>query len=192
MTNGREVRIRPPKDSPYELLELVERCYKENPDKKNLQELRDYLEEKPNLFRVVIDLAKVVQDQLIENIIHQPAGQVGVEAQINNMRIEMAYEKSSVLERLLIDNIINCWLRLQWVEMLLSDQSNKEQASIRVFEFWEKRLSASQRRYLRVCETLARVRKLTRNTPMLQVNIATERGQQVNIAGDIMKNGKKD
>ena len=192
MTNGREVRIRPPKDSPYELLELVERCYKENPDKKNLQELRDYLEEKPNLFRVVIDLAKVVQDQLIENIIHQPAGQVGVEAQINNMRIEMAYEESSVLERLLIDNIINCWLRLQWVEMLLSGQSNKEQVSLRIVEYWEKRLSASQRRYLRVCETLARVRKLTRNTPMLQVNIATERGQQVNIAGDIVKNGSPD
>ena len=191
MTNGMEVRVRPPKDTPDELLELIGRCYMENPDMKDLQELREYLEEKPNLFRAVIDMAKVVQDKLIENIIHQPAGQVGIEAQINNIRIEMAYDQSPILECLLVDNIINCWLRLQWVEMQLSGQSNEEQVSMRVVEYWEKRLSASQRRYLRACETLARVRKLTRNTPMLQVNIATERGQQVNIAGDVVKNDKK-
>ncbi|MFC2052846.1 hypothetical protein ACFLV7_00910 [Chloroflexota bacterium] len=192
MTDGLQVRVRPPKDAPDELLELIGRCYKENPDKKDLQGLREYLEEKPNLFRAVIDLAKIVQDKLIEDIIHQPAGQVGIEAQINNIRIEMAYEESSVLERLLIDNIINCWLRLQWVEIQLSGQSNEEQVSLRIVEYWEKRLSASQRRYLRACDTLARVRKLTRNTPMLQVNIATESGQQVNIAGDIVKNGSPD
>jgi len=192
MSDALQVNVRPPKDTPNELLEIIEKCYQENPDKKDLQELRGYLEGKPNLFRAVIDFAKIVQDKLIEDIIHQPAGQVGIEAQVNNVRIEMAYEDSSVLERLLIDNIINCWLRLQWVEMQLSGQLNKEQVSIRVVEYWEKRLSTSQRRYLRVCETLARVRKLTRNTPMLQVNIATERGQQVNIAGDIVKNDKKD
>ena len=122
ITNGMEVRVRPPKVSPDELLKLVGLYYMENPDNKDLVELRDYLEEKPNLFRVVIDLAKVEKDKLIDNIIHQPAGQVGVEAQINNMHIEVAYQESSVLERLLIDNIINCWLRLQWVEMRLSGQ----------------------------------------------------------------------
>ena len=191
MTDGLHIKVRPPKDTPDELLNLVERCYKENPNKRDLQELRDYLDEKPNLFRAVIDMAKVVQDKLIEDIIHQPAGQVGIEAQINTILIEMAYEESPVLERLLIDNIINCWLRLQWVELQLTRLVKTEQVSMRVVEYWEKRLSASQRRYLRVCETLARVRKLTRNTPMLQVNIATERGQQVNIAGDIVKNNKK-
>jgi len=45
-----------------------------------------------------------------------------------------------------------------------------------------RRLAASQRRYLRACETLARVRKMVRTTPALQVNIATAGGQQVNVA----------
>jgi len=148
--------------------------------------MRDYLKEKPNLFREVIDLAKVVQDKLIENTIHQPARQVGIAAQINNKCIEMAFEESSGLDRLLIDNIINCWLQLHWVEMQLSGQSNNEQVSIRVVEYWEKRHSASQRRYLRVCETLARVRKLTSNTQMLQVNITADKRQQVNVAGDVI------
>jgi hypothetical protein len=48
-------------------------------------------------------------------------------------------------------------------------------------EYWEKRLSAAQRRYLRACETLARVRKLTLGTLALQVNIAAAGGQQVNM-----------
>ena len=33
----------------------------------------------------------------------------------------------------------------------------------------------------RACETLVRVRKLSRNTPALQFNIATSGGQQVNL-----------
>ena len=48
--------------------------------------------------------------------------------------------------------------------------------------YWEKRLSAAQRRFTRACETLARVRKLSRNTPALQFNIATSGGQQVNLS----------
>lgn len=44
---------------------------------------------------------------------------------------------------------------------------------------FSRRLSAAQRRFTRACETLARVRKLSRNTPTLQFNIATNGGQQV-------------
>lgn len=55
--------------------------------------------------------------------------------------------------------------------------------------YCEKRLSAAQRRFTRACETLARVRKLSRNTPALQLNIATSGGQQVNVAnGKQMRN----
>ena len=187
MTDGLVVKVRPPKDTPDELLNLVERCYKENPNKRDLQELRDYLDEKPHLFRAVLDMGKVVQARLIEVFVLPPAGQIGIEAQIKKIRKEMAYDQSQILECLLIDNIINCWLRLQWVEMQLTGLVNTEQVSIRVVEYWEKRLSASQRRYLRVCETLARIRKLTRNTPVFQMNFATEKGQQVNVAGDVIK-----
>ena len=51
-------------------------------------------------------------------------------------------------------------------------------------DHWERRLSAAQRRYLRACESLARVRKLGRTTPALQLNIATHGGQQVNVVTD--------
>ena len=44
--------------------------------------------------------------------------------------------------------------------------------------YWERKLSAIQHRYLRAIETLSRVRKLM-GVPMVQINIATEGGQQV-------------
>jgi hypothetical protein len=53
--------------------------------------------------------------------------------------------------------------------------------------FWDKRLSAGQRRYLRACETLARVRKITRAT--MQINIAGPGSQQLNVAGDLVTKG---
>ena len=51
-------------------------------------------------------------------------------------------------------------------------------------QYWEKRLSAVQGRYLRALTTLARIRKM--GLPAMQVNIATEGGQQVNIAGVVV------
>ena len=47
--------------------------------------------------------------------------------------------------------------------------------------YWDRRLSAAQKRFTRACETLARVRKLSLNTPALQFNIAANGGQQVNL-----------
>ena len=48
--------------------------------------------------------------------------------------------------------------------------------------YWEKRLNAAQRRFTHACMTLSRVRKLSRNTPALQFNIAAAGGQQVNVS----------
>jgi hypothetical protein len=58
----------------------------------------------------------------------------------------------------------------------------KQSITLTLGIFEEKRLSAAQRRFTRACETLARVRKLSRNTPALQFNIAANGGQQVNVA----------
>jgi len=51
--------------------------------------------------------------------------------------------------------------------------------SIKVIEFWERRLSMSQRRYLAACETLAKIRKMS--VPALQLNIGDK---QINVAGN--------
>jgi hypothetical protein len=47
--------------------------------------------------------------------------------------------------------------------------------------YMEKRLSMAQRRFTRACETLTRVKRWSRNTPALQVNIAAAGGKQLNV-----------
>jgi hypothetical protein len=171
----------------HELAELVEQAYKEKPDPKDIHALRKKLEEVPDLWRAIFDITKVIRDNLIEKAISHKAARIAIERNVSVLLEEFAYENSSPLEKLLIDNIIITWLRLQWVEYQLIGFMGQGEIHMSVVEFWEKRLSISQRRHLRACETLARVRRLLLVKPAVQVNIAAEGGQQVNVAGDLVK-----
>jgi hypothetical protein len=179
----------PLKSLPEDLKDLIGRCYEKKPDKKDLRELRRWLEETPDLWRSVIDMTALTRQMLIEKIISQEAAQAGLWARLETMQQELGYKESPLLERLLIENVVLTWLRLQWVEGQVTGFMG-QQARMAILEYWEKRLSAAQRRHLRACETLARVRRLARNNPALQVNIATRDGQQVNIAGDFVKSSE--
>ena len=86
-----------------------------------------------------------------------------------------------MLEQLLIQHAALSWLKLSLVELQYSHVM-KQSITLTLGIFWEERLSAAQNRFTRACETLARVRKLSRNPPALQFNIATNGGQQVNVA----------
>lgn len=185
MSNAIRVKV-DPRVATREFYELVSRCYREDPDKKDLKALRKEIDEKPELWRNVFDLAAAMQDNIIKSFNLPKAAIIGVERNLVYMMRGLGYAESPTLERILIDHVLNCWLRLQAAEWgysaILEDSHTMSEGDYRA-----KILNASQRRYLRACETLGRIRKLTHNTPTLQVNIATESGQQVNIAGDIVK-----
>jgi hypothetical protein len=102
------------------------------------------------------------------------------------MKNDLGYYSSPMLEKMLIDSVLLAWLRLNLNEYKLSGL-DEQGMSLEKAAFWEKRMLASQNRYLRVCRTLAQVRRLARNIPALQVNINTDSGQQVNFAGDLVK-----
>jgi hypothetical protein len=53
---------------------------------------------------------------------------------------------------------------------------------------WDKLLTQAQRRHLRALESLARIRKLSKGSDFVQVNIAADGGQQVNVAGSLTPN----
>ena len=100
--------------------------------------------------------------------------------QMQDMREALGYDAAPALERPLIDHATLCWLRLAVMELRYSAVTGAEN-TFKAVEHTEKRLTAAQKRFNRACESLARVRKLSRNTPALQVNIAADGGQQVNV-----------
>jgi hypothetical protein len=97
------------------------------------------------------------------------------------LKKDLGYDDAALLEKLLIQQVALCWLKLNLVELTYS-VTMAQSITLTLGVYWEKRLTAAQRRFTRACETLARVRKLSRNTPALQLNIATKGGQQVNLA----------
>ena len=170
-----------------EFIEVVQRAYKDKPNKKDVQELRKWLNEYPQIWHLVFDLSQVIEHNLIDRMVSDQAAQLAVKKNADQIRNDLGYDTSPVMERLLIDNIVLAWLRWQWNEYQLVIFMGKGEIRMSVVEFWERRLNAAQRRYLRACETLTRIRHLTSPKPSVQVNIASQGGQQVNVAGDVLK-----
>jgi len=94
------------------------------------------------------------------------------------LRTELGYAEALPVEKLLIDEIILCWLRHYDAERRYTE-AQAGRSTMEHCTYWEKKVAATQRRYLRAVETFARVGKLLRSVSM-QVNIAEK---QVNVAG---------
>lgn len=95
-----------------------------------------------------------------------------------DLRKDLGHETAPPIERILIEHACACWLRLAVMELRYSCvvAANNTLAQI---EHTERRLSEAQKRFNRACESLARVRKLSR--PSVQINVAAEGGRQLNV-----------
>lgn len=104
--------------------------------------------------------------------------EMGIKARLEVIRNEHGYESASPIEKLLIDQIALCWLRLYWSEIQFS-QNTESSTSLKLILFYEKRLNFCQARLTRAIESLAKVRYLARRTPeILQVNIGVNQVNQ--------------
>ena len=90
------------------------------------------------------------------------------------MRAELAGPAPSALERLMADRIAACWLHLHHLEAIYI---GKDSMALELATFYQRSISAAQKRYLSAIRALAQIRKLA--LPVLQVNIAKK---QVNVA----------
>ena len=143
-----------------------------------IEQLRQLFREIPEMWKLY-DVGSAIAKDAMKTICDSPKMTMLLEANFNGFKKELGYDHASPLEKRLIDFAALCWLRWQQTESVytaaLSDDSSENSSRV---DYYEKRLSASQRRYLRALETLARVRRM--NIPSLQVNIG---GSQVNVAG---------
>jgi hypothetical protein len=95
------------------------------------------------------------------------------------LRDSLGYDAAPTLERMQIEHVCVCWLRLSVMEVRYSLVVNANNTLAQV-EHTEKRLTEAQKRFNRACESLARVRKLSRLS--VQINVAAEGGRQLNVA----------
>jgi hypothetical protein len=162
---------------------LLDKANKEHPSPKDIRALSVLLSgnRKLELWRDVMSAGHLAELMVIKNAGATAGLKECWKHRLQGLKKDLGYDGAPMLEQLLIQQAALCWLKLNLVELSYSG-TMKQSITLTLGIYWEKRLSAAQRRFMRACETLARVRRLSRNTPALQFNIATSGGQQVNVA----------
>jgi hypothetical protein len=152
----------------------------EKGDKDAVPEIRQILSEHPDLARRFVDIAKVAEDALIENMTREEnlAAKELIRCQLEAMREQIVGKNCSPLERLLSERVVLTWLEVQLFEALYAQ--NMSHLTIPQAEHYQKRLDRAHRRHLSAIRALAQIRKLLKGTAMTQINIADK---QINAIG---------
>lgn len=103
-----------------------------------------------------------------------PVIQESVTRKVEELRAELCGPNPTSLEKLLAERVVATWLHLHHLETLFAQ---KESYTLEVGAYYQKAISAAQKRYLAAIKGLADVRRLA--LPALQINIAK---RQTNVA----------
>jgi len=143
---------------------------------REVDELQRLFARYPDLWRAV-DMARTAASTMIQKEGDGMAVSASLDANYEGKRRDLSRPQDGPLEAMLVEHVALCWLRLQMMEQKYTGATSQS-LSLAQGDYWERKLSSAQRRYLRAAETLARVRRLA--LPVMQVNIADK---QVNLAG---------
>ena len=154
------------------------------PDSKDVERLSQLAPAIPGFLSLACSATASIRQQLLEKISHG-ANRALLLGETNALAKQLGYDTAPPLERLLIDFILTARLRLIAMENTYNRVVVNQPVTFKSGKYWDDRLTTAQMRYLRAIETLARVRRLERNTPTFQINIAREGGQQVNVQGEV-------
>jgi hypothetical protein len=128
------------------------------------------------MWKQVGDLALHARQSLIKTLSgDNEFTREAINRRLREMRDELALPTDGVLEELLIEQVKSSWLALHHAEAIRNQNMT---GPIHQVEFFERRVTQCQKRYLAAIKTLAQVRRLMR--PFIQVNIAEK---QINVAG---------
>lgn len=182
MTNNGRTGL-PPKteieSATNHIAEIIKRTGKENPKPEDVKELQRLLKEYPDLWKFAGDLAEEAQERMIKNASPQALFRESVKHSAVLLRKKLTQKTDTFLELMVIQQCITAHIQHYIIELQYQNAHYADHLTLEQGMYWEKRLSASQRRYLRVLETLARVRRLAK--PPMQINIGEN---QTNIAAN--------
>jgi hypothetical protein len=156
---------------------VVAAVNREKPEPAQLARLRQYLSDYPALTKQLGNLSDTIRERVLQKMCGGAATQTYVQSYCVLLREEMGYPEASALEQMLIDHIVLCWVRLHDTEWYYQN-INEKQHTLTVGDYWERKLSSTQARYLRSIEALSKVRRLMREpkSPVLNMVVA----QQIN------------
>ena len=160
------------------ILDAIAKTDNEKPTKHDRAELDRILRQVPAVWTVAGDVMNHTALGMIGQLNGTYALKKSLSTGWEQLQHDLERPSDGPLERLLIQQIALAWLKLAYTEHTHRHFLMSGDQLITQCDFWERRLSAAQRRFLRATETLARVRRL--QLPAVQVNIAEQQVNQVN------------
>jgi len=168
------------KDEANKFLNLLSKIDNEKPDSKDLQEAEKMASNNPSLWQVGMGHAGSILAQFIDKLCPSKAQQLILKTEMMNIKENLGYNTSDQAERLIIDQIMLSWAGMNYAEGRVHHLLTGDNYPISTGEYWQNNLNRYQNRYLKAIESLVRVRRLNKNL-ILQVNIATNDGKQINV-----------
>mgnify|MGYP007086306384 FL=1 len=161
------------------MVDIRRRVNREKQTAEDRAEFSRLLTEHPAAWRAAGDVMEHTAQALIDDLGGKShLVQTSLQTGWTRLTVDLARPGDGELERLLVQQVVLCWLKLAYTEYQHRHYLTTGTTTITQADFWERRLSAAQHRYLRATETLARVRRL--QLPAVQVNIAEQQVNQLN------------
>lgn len=166
---------------------VIQATNKEKPKPEDVEALNKLFDESPHIWQQVGNLAIRVRERIIEmqcgesHLITE-----ATKRKVAEMRDELGWQNSSRLEKIIIEQVCMNWLRLNHLE-LVHEQKTRESHTLAVGEHWDKLLTQAQKRYLRACESLAKVRKLLAEAELREQQARNKRSKSTAIANKLLK-----
>lgn len=143
---------------------LIKRIDKDDPKPEDLKLLSKEMDAKPEVFLSIGNLQKNVFSQVLEKAVSSNFHKECVKRYVEEMQTELGYHSSTFVEKMLIDEIILRWLRLQNMETSYQNNVVNNSHSAENGAYFEKILEQSNKRFLRAVESLVKVRKMIAQT----------------------------
>jgi hypothetical protein len=139
-----------------ELKDLVRRA--QGGDTSALPRMREIIDAHPEIWQFVGDVAGLAERAWIATLAANSALAVeSLKHKLAEMKANLAGEHPTELEKMLVGQIISCWMEMQWLQ---GTQANPGERNLKQAGYWLKRQESAQRRHLAAIKTLATTRAL--------------------------------
>lgn len=142
-----------------EMVKLSRKANEADPDPDDVYQLELFLTSHPEMWRMFGDLAIHIVSELVTEK-SSAAVRTSLLAGWFEMLVALGHDEAPVVEKMVIEQVVLCWIRHQFIEFEHTHIMNQNPTLARG-AYWERKLSTSQKRLFRACNTLAKIRKLS-------------------------------
>ena len=155
--------------------ELFKNVALDSPNPDQVEELKQFIQENPSIFRETYNFSNMVVDNLLSLPEMNQTLRAVIKESLKDIKNQFGYSSSSIIEKMVIDSIIVSWVRLQYLELVFTKAFFGKEFSIQSKKQYDNLLNSAHKRYLRSIDSLVRIRKIGVN---LKINIANNVGTQ--------------